>query len=176
VNKPLPTREQAIELLHKNNCPTQIINHCEIVADVAVEIAGQLKNKGLNINLKLVEAGAILHDIGRSKTNTVNHGVVGAQIAQSEGLPAEVIKIIRTHVGGGFTEQEAASFGWPPDVYSPLSLEEKIVSYADKLVDNSHGRCVSIEVEINRLRKAGHKDAAERVRKLHEEITAKLGK
>jgi uncharacterized protein len=174
VNKPLPTREQAIELLHKNNCPTKIISHCQAVADVAVEIAGQLKNKGLKPNLKLVEAGAILHDIGRSKTNTVNHGMVGAQIAQSEGLPAEVVGIIRTHVGGGFTQEEAASFGWPPDVYSPLSLEEKIVSYADKLVDNSHGGRVPIEVEIDRLRRAGHKDAAERVRSLHEEITAEL--
>jgi hypothetical protein len=57
----------------------------------------------------------------------------------------------------------------------PLNLEEKIVSYADKLLDNSKRRRVPIDVEIERLKAKGHKDAAERVRKLHEEITTLLG-
>jgi len=175
VNKPLPTREQAIELLRKNNCSPQVIGHCQAVAEISLEIANQIEKKGLKLDLKLIEAGALLHDIGRSKTNAVDHGVVGAQIAQSEGLPEELIRIIKTHVGGGFTAEEAAGFGWPQDEYTPLNLGEKIVSYADKLVDNSKRGRVSIEVEIKRLRAAGHKDAANRVRKLHEEITAMLG-
>jgi uncharacterized protein len=175
VNNPLPTREQAIEILRKNNCSPKVISHCQAVAEISLEIANQLKKKGFELDLELVEAGALLHDIGRSKTNAVDHGVIGAQIAQSEGLQAAVAKIIKTHVGGGFTAEEAAAFGWPQGVYTPICLEEKIVSYADKLVDNSeHGR-VPIEVEIKRLRAAGHKDAAERVRRLHEEITALLG-
>ncbi|HYA77500.1 MAG TPA: hypothetical protein VEF91_02165, partial [Verrucomicrobiae bacterium] len=57
---------------------------------------------------------------------------------------------------------------------APISLEEKVVSYADKLTDNSRRKRVPISVEIERLQAAGHKDAAERVRKLHEEITALL--
>ncbi len=175
MNKSLPTREQAIELLRKNNCSPQIINHCQTVTEISLELAHQLQKKGSKIDLKLVEAGALLHDIGRSKTNNVDHGAVGAQIAQTEGLPDAVVRIIKTHVGGGFTAEEAAGFGWPQDVYTPLSLEEKIVSYADKLVDNSKRERVPIEVEIKRLQAAGHKEAAERVRKLHEEITALMG-
>jgi len=175
VNNPLPTREQAIELLRKNNCSPQVISHCQAVAEISLEIATQLKNRGFKLDLQLVEAGALLHDIGRAKTNAVDHGVVGAQIARSEGLPAAVAKIIKAHVSGGFTAEEAAALGWPEGVYTPICLEEKIVSYADKLVDNSrHGR-VPIDVEIKRLQTAGHKDAAERVRRLHEEITALLG-
>jgi uncharacterized protein (TIGR00295 family) len=126
------------------------------------------------VDLKLVEAGALLHDIGRSRTNAVDHGVVGGQIAESEGLPEPVVKIIKRHVGGGITAEEAARFGWPQDVYVPLNLEEKIVSYADKLLANSKRTRVPIEVEIKRLQAKGHKDAAERVRRLHEEITALL--
>jgi uncharacterized protein len=175
VNNPLPTREQAIELLRKNSCSPQIISHCQSVADISMEIANQLKRRGLKLDLNLVEAGALLHDIGRSKTNSVEHGLVGAQIAESEGLPLTVVQIIKTHVGGGFTAKEAAGFGWPQGVYSPLNLEEKIVSYADKLVDNSKRGRIPIDVEIERLRAAGHKDAAERVRKLHEEITSLMG-
>jgi uncharacterized protein len=37
--------------------------------------------------LALVEAGAILHDLGRAKSHEVDHGLVGAQMAKSLGLP-----------------------------------------------------------------------------------------
>ncbi len=168
----LPSREQAIELLRRNNCPSPVIGHCELVADLALEIARKLKNKDLKINLQLVEVGALLHDLGRSKTNKVDHGVVGAKIAESEGLPIQVVNIIKRHVGGGITAEEVERFGWSKDVYMPITLEEKIVSYADKLIDQS--KRVSIDLEIERLR-IEHKDAAERVRKLHEEITTLLG-
>ncbi len=172
MNKGLPSREQAIELLRKNNCPPKVINHCEEVATLALEIAGKLEKKGIKVDLKLVEAGALLHDIGRSKSHAVDHGVVGAKIAESEGLPEEVVRIIRRHVGGGITAQEAERFGWPKDVYEPVTLEEKIVSYADKLIDGS--KRVPIDLEIERLQ-VEHRDAAERVRKLHGEITHLLG-
>jgi uncharacterized protein len=172
VSKGLPSREQAIELLHKNNCPPIVISHCMAVAELALEIATKLQSKGLKINLQLVEEGALLHDIGRSKTNKVDHGVVGAKVAESEGLPEPLVKIIRRHVGGGITAEEAERFGWPKDVYMPNTLEEKVVSYADKLIDKS--KKVPIDLEIEKLQ-AEHKDAAERVRKLHEDITKLIG-
>jgi uncharacterized protein len=172
VNSELPTREQAIELLHKNKCPPEGIRHCKAVADLALEIAQKLQNRGSKVDMLLVQAGALLHDIGRSKTHSVDHGVVGAKIVLSEGLSDSLARIIRRHVGGGITEKEAAGFGWPKDVYMPETLEEKIVSYADKLIDN--GNRVPIDREIEKL-SVGHKEAAERVRKLHEEITHLLG-
>jgi uncharacterized protein len=174
VSNQLPSREQATKLLRKNNCSTPVIRHCQTVAAISLEIASQLQKKGLNLDLKLVEAGALLHDIGRSKTNAVEHGLVGAQIAEAEGLPQPVVRIIRRHVGGGITAEEAAALGWPRDVYVPVSLEEKIVSYADKLVDTSKRGRVPIDVEIARLQSKGLEDAAERVRKLHEEIASLL--
>ena len=63
--------------------------------------------------------------------------------------------------------------GWPKDNYIPQTLEEKVVSYADKLID--HSKRIPIETEIGRLQKENKSDAAERVRKLHEEITSLLG-
>jgi uncharacterized protein len=173
VSKRLPSREQAIELLRENNCPPQVINHCIAVAELALETASKLEKKGLKINIELVEAGALLHDLGRSKTHTVDHAVAGAEIAQSAGLPEPVIRIIKRHVGGGITAKEAQKFGWPKDVYVPLTLEEKIVSYADKLIQKS--KKVPIDVEVEQLQMEDKNDAAERVRKLHEEITKLLG-
>ena len=172
MSEELPSREQAIELLRKYNCLPKVINHCEEVAKLALEIASKLEKKGIKVDLKLVEAGALLHDIGRSKSHAVDHGVVGAKIAELEGLPEAAVRIIKRHVGGGITSQEAEQFGWPKDIYEPVTLEEKIVSYADKLIDQS--KRVPIDLEIERLQ-VEHRDAAERVRKLHEEITRLLG-
>jgi uncharacterized protein len=173
VNSLLPNREQAIGLLHKNNCPPQVIRHCLSVADLAIETARELLAKGLKVDVELVEAGAILHDLGRSKNHTVGHGVVGAQMAQSLGLPQPLVNIIKRHVGGGISAEEAAVFGWPKDSYMPQTLEEKIVCYADKLIDKS--RRVSIEIEIGRLQKENKIEAADRIRKLNIEITDLLG-
>ena len=169
----LPSREQAIELLRKNNCPPKVINHCEAVAKFAIETASKLEKKGLKIDFKLVEVGALLHDIGRSKTHTVDHAVIGAKMAELAGLPEPVVRIIKRHVGGGITSEEAEKFGWPKDVYVPLTLEEKIVSYADKVIEQS--KRVPIDLEIEQLRMEHKDDAAERVRKLNEEITSLLG-
>lgn len=174
MSKRLPSREQANLLLRKYKCPPEVIRHCEAVAQLATETALQLEERGIKINVELVEAGALLHDLGRSKSHTVDHVVEGAKIAQSEGLPKDLVDVIKRHLGGGITAQEAAGFGWPKDVYAPETLEEKVVSYADKLIDNS--KRVPIEVEIKRLKKEGRPEAAERVRSLYEEITTLLGK
>ena len=173
MNSELPSREQAIELLREKKCSPQIIDHCIAVAEIGIKIANKLQRKGLKINVELVEVGALLHDIGRSKNQTVDHAIIGAQIAQSIGFPEPLIRIIKRHVGAGITEEEVKLIGWPKDVYVPQTLEEKIVSYADKLISES--KLIPIETEINRLQNEGKKEAAERIRKLHLEIENLIG-
>jgi uncharacterized protein len=173
VNNKLPSREQAIELLRENNCPPIVIRHCEVVAELALEIADRLEKKGVKVDRELVEVGALLHDLGRSKSNGVDHGVLGANIALSAHLAEPLVNIIKRHVGGGITADEAEAFGWPKDVYVPVTLEEKIVSYADKLIDQS--KRVPIDLEIKKLQREHKNEPAERIRKLHEEITNLLG-
>lgn len=173
MNEKLPSREQALQLLRENQCSTKVISHCKAVTKLALETANALKERSLKIDFALVEAGALLHDIGRSKTHTVHHAVVGVEIAKSAGLPDSVVSIIKRHVGGGITASEAEKLGWPKDVYVPITLEEKIVSYADKLVESSNR--APIEITIQKLSKELKSDAAERVRKLYEEITKLIG-
>lgn len=171
--KGLPSREQALQLLRENGCSKNVIKHCKAVAELAVEIAKACKERELNVDLELVEIGALLHDIGRAKTHTVHHSVIGAEIAKSLGMPENIISIIKRHVGGGITAQEAKKLGWPEDVYAPESIEEKIVSYADKLIEGS--RRVSIEKAIRKFSKELPPSAVARIRKLHEEITNLIG-
>ena len=138
-----------------------------------METASKLEGKGYKINIDLVEVGALFHDLGRSKTHTIDHAIAGAKIAQSIGLPETVIRIIKRHVGAGITTEEAQMLGWPKDIYAPQTLEEKIVSFSDKLIDKS--RIMPIETEIERLQMKNKPQAAERVRKLNNEITKLLG-
>jgi uncharacterized protein len=173
VSKLLPNREQAIKLLQENRCSPIVIEHCLAVTELALEIACELKAKGFAIDLQLVESGALLHDLGRSKTHAVDHSVVGAQMAKSIGLPGSVVNIIKRHVGAGITDEEAQLLGWPKDNYVPQTLEEKIVCYADKRID--HGKVVPIDIEIQRLKSEGMAGAAERVRRLHDELTSLQG-
>lgn len=172
MSERLPSREQALQLLHKS-CAANVIRHCETVASLATETAKACREKGLNVDLELVEIGALLHDIGRSKTHTVHHAVIGAEMAKSLGLPGSIVSIIKRHVGGGITASEAKRLGWPKDIYVPKTIEEKIVAYADKLVEGSHR--VPIEVTIRKFSKELSPAAVNRILRLHREIMALVG-
>ena len=84
-----------------------------------------------------------------------------------------MVSIIERHIGGGITASEAEKLGWPKGVYVPVTLEEKIVSYADKLIENS--KRVPVDIVIGKLVREQKRDAAERVRRLHEEIAQLIG-
>lgn len=169
----LPSREQSLGFLHDAGCGKNVIKHAEAVASLAVEIARICKERGIKVDLALVETGAILHDIGRAKTHSVDHAIVGAEIARSLNLPEPVISIIRKHVGGGITAGEAKKLGWPKGIYVPETLEEKIVSYSDKLIEGS--KRVPIERTIDELSEELPRSTIERIWKLHEEIVALVG-
>jgi uncharacterized protein len=173
VNEELPSREQAFQFLRQSGCSRRVIRHCRTVAELAVKIARACQERGLDVDLELVEIGALLHDIGRSKTHTVHHAVAGAQIAESLGLPQPLISIIKRHVGGGITPTEAKKLGWPEDIYFPQTLEEKIVSYSDKLVEGT--RQVPIERTIEKFSKKLPPSTIARMRKLHREMLALVG-
>jgi len=165
----------ALKLLSQSGCSSRVIAHCKAVTALAVQIAKACKKKGLNVDIQLVEVGALLHDIGRSKTHGVDHVVRGAEIARSLNLPESVVSIIERHAGGGIILDEAEKLGWPIKSYLPDSLEEKIVTYADKLIEGL--RRVPVERTIKKLsRKLGKKHSSvARVRKLHEKFSLLIG-
>jgi len=174
LSERLPSREQAMQFLHKSGCSKAVVRHCERVAQLAVEIAEAYIQKGIDVDVRLVEIGALLHDIGRSKTHSVHHAVAGAEIARRLGLPERVTSIIKRHVGGGINSEEAKLLGWPKDVYVPQTWEEKIVSYADKLIQGSQR--VPIEKTIEKFRnKKLPSSSIIRLQRLHEEMLDMIG-
>lgn len=137
MSERLPSRQTAIKLLKQSGCTPRVIQHCKAVAKLAVKIARILQQKGYEVDIELVEMGALLHDIGRSKTHSVNHAIVGGRIAEDYSLPESVVRIIERHVGAGIPPEEAEKLGWPKRSFMPLTLEERIVNYADKLIEGT---------------------------------------
>jgi len=175
VSEDLPSPQMALNLLSQSGCSSRVIAHCKVVAALAVQIAEACKKKGLNVDIKLVQVGALLHDIGRSKTHGVDHVIRGAEIARSLNLPEPLVSIIERHAGGGITLDEAEKLGWPIKNYLPNTLEEKIVTYTDKLVEGQ--RRVPVEQTIKKLSKELGENhyAVARVKKLHEKFSSLIG-
>jgi len=161
---PIPTPERCLELLRENGCSDDVINHCKAVRDVAVRIADKA-----HADRKLVEAGALLHDIGRAKTHGIFHAVEGVRIARRIGLPLDILYIIERHLGAGLPKEEAVILGLPEKDYIPETLEEKIVAHADNLIQDCKRQ--RIEDEIKQVKKKGLDQVAERMIELHKQLS-----
>lgn len=108
------------------------IRHSILVAQKAVEIA---ERTGRALDLQLVARGALFHDLGKALTHSFQHGELGAEIGKRFGLPKPITDIARKHFHGGLTPREARELDLPAIDYTPRLLEERIILYADRLVD-----------------------------------------
>lgn len=128
-----------------------------------------------DVDLNLVKAGAMLHDVGRSRTNGIKHAIIGANILREKGIQPEIVKIVERHIGAGITREEAEVIGLPAMDYLPITLEEKLVAHADNLI---HG---TFEVDLDFVirkwqKKLGRKHPSiQRIIKMHTELTGDIG-
>jgi uncharacterized protein len=139
---------------------------------LAVEIAEKIKANGHDVDLDFIETAALLHDIGRARTHGIGHGIEGAKLMAEHPRYARVCEC---HLGAGITREEAEELGLPDRGYIPETLEEKIICYADKLVDGTER--VTIEESLERISKRlgkGH-PAVERIRELDREMRELMG-
>jgi len=125
-------QDSDIALLRKAGVPEDDINHCIKVAEKALEIA---QRTGMKLDMELVSRGALFHDLGKAVTHAIEHGQIGAEMGTDLGLPRAITDIMEKHIRGGLTAEEAVELGLPVKDYALKTLEEKIVIYADRLVD-----------------------------------------
>ena len=175
MSEQLPSREMALRFLKESGCSQRVIQHCKTVSKLAVKMAKILQNKGFTVDLRLIEIGALLHDIGRAKTHSVDHAIAGVDIVKSLALPELVIKIVERHVGGGIPPDEAEQLGWPRKSYMPETLEEKIVSYADKLVEGTTIVPIERIIEKSSRELGKNHPSIARLKAFHEEMGSLLG-
>jgi uncharacterized protein len=127
-----PQIEAARLLLNDYITDSNIIQHCEATRQKALRIANILSAK-IVVDLDLISIGALLHDLGRARTNDVTHGYLGGKLLELYDYPSSIVKIVERHVLGGFTAEEAVQVGLPQRSFVPETWEEKIVCVADKL-------------------------------------------
>lgn len=127
-----PQRVADLELLRRAGVSEPDIEHSLRVADKALDLA---RRTNAHLDLELVGRGALFHDLGKARTHELTHGRIGAEIGRSLGLPAAVTAVMEKHIRGGLTAPEANELGLPVKDYTLHRLEERIIIYADRLVD-----------------------------------------
>ena len=133
-----PNENECLKIMKTCNMFPNIIAHSIQVKNVAAAIADNLK-PDIIINKELVIAGALLHDIGKTKSiieKNYRHDLMGSAMLREMGLNDEAF-ICETHViMTDFSET------------GPL-LEAEIVHYADKRV--KHDTVVSLDERLKDL-------------------------
>ena len=171
--------KDAIAFLISSGCSPDVIEHCKAVAEYARNIAINIRDKAsgngdpINIDVDAVFVGALLHDIGRSKTHGLNHAVTGARIAMDNSLDNKIVKIIERHIGAGIPKEEAIRLGLPEKDYLPVTIEEKIVAHADNLISGNKIGTMD-ELISNLRRKKLDERTIQRFIDLNNEITAMM--
>lgn len=167
--KNFPSRRESIAFLKRVGCNKRVIEHSLIVSKHAVEIA-KACDGGNPIDIRLVEIGALLHDVGRSLSNDIRHAILGATLVRAAGYDEDLANLVERHIGAGIPIREARKLGLPARSYMPRKIEEKIVSYADKLVRGK--KRIKVEEAFDEIsRKLGPKHPAlKRFKNLHREI------
>lgn len=150
-----------------------MIAHTDVVAALAGRIADRLQARGHSVDRDLVRAGAHLHDVGRSRTQGIDHASVGAQLLREAGYPEALCLVVERHTGGGIDAKEARTLHLPVKDYTPQTLEDKVVCQADNLVDGE--RRQKVQEELADLRHRGLDRVASKIEALHRELSTLCG-
>jgi putative nucleotidyltransferase with HDIG domain len=89
----IPTRAECEVILVTQSVAPSQVRHSRRVAEVAERIALALARSGLTLNVELVRAGALLHDLAKGQPN---HAAVGAEYLRSMDFP-RVATIVGAH-------------------------------------------------------------------------------
>ena len=164
----LPGPGECRALLARHHAPAPVVAHAETVAVVAGRLGAALRAAGVCLDLRLLEAAALTHDIARAAAAPAGahlqagahvqagarpgahaqagaHAAAGAALLDTEGYP-RVAAVIRHHM-----DLPAAESGEPGEV-ELLYLADKLTLGAE-IVSLDHKEACAIE------RCAGDKDA-----------------
>lgn len=117
----IPSKEESLALLaiHQPDNPSMRA-HARLVSSVATTIGEALNKAGSDVNISLIEAAGILHDIAKGQPR---HALKGVELIAAEGFPA-VADVAGQHMDL---------------VFDPLNgiHEAEVVYLADKMVSGS---------------------------------------
>lgn len=150
-------------------------SHSRLVADKALQLAQA--HPELEIDLDFVYEAAMIHDIGVFLTNApsiyctgdqpyICHGVLGAELMRADGYPRHAL-VCERHTGTGLTVADIIdqNLPLPHRDMCPVSLEEKLVCFADKFYSKSNP---DREKPIDKVRKSVARYGEDSLRRFEE--------
>ncbi|MBN2143376.1 MAG: HDIG domain-containing protein [Candidatus Aureabacteria bacterium] len=118
-------------------------------------LKGAAKVPHMNPDPDFIYSASLLHDIGIIFTHAPEidchgeapylcHGYLGAELLRKEGLSKEAL-VCERHVGAGITLTEISekSLPLPEKDFMPLSLEEKLIAWADKFYSKTPAKILT---------------------------------
>jgi len=153
-------RESCLALLQRYQVPGHIVSHSLRVAQVGVFIAAHLKMVGEDLDIGLVEAGGLLHDITKmdSVHTKQDHALSAFRLLETLGYHA-VADIARQHVRLDWNIR-----------HNSIITEAILVNYADKRVKHTSIVTLSERFEDLLRRYGTTPERREMIRKLLDEV------
>lgn len=124
-----------------------LVLHSEAVTHTALKVVRQ--NPRLKADEDTIRFSGMLHDIGIIKTKApkigcfgkhpyIAHGYLGREMLEQEGL-LRIAPVCERHIGTGLTSEDIIreKLQIPVREMVPITIEEKIVCYADKFFSKS---------------------------------------
>ncbi|MCR4620264.1 MAG: HDIG domain-containing protein [Paludibacteraceae bacterium] len=152
-----------------------LLIHSQQVTKKALLMAN--KHPELNIDTTFVQEAGMLHDIGIYACNApdldchgtepyIKHGIIGAQLLRSLGLERHAL-VCERHTGTGLTIDSIKSQNLPLPLqdYSPQSIEEQLICYADKFYSKTH---LAQERSPDEVRKSMSKFGEQSIQRINE--------
>jgi molybdenum cofactor cytidylyltransferase len=114
----IPSAAECMALLRERfSVKSSLLSHCSKVAELALSMGQALNKRGNRLNLKLIVAAGLLHDIARGQPN---HALTAARILRDLGYP-EVAEIVEVHMDLPALDEEPV-------------CERDVVCFSDKIV------------------------------------------
>ncbi|HUU18295.1 MAG TPA: HD domain-containing protein [Sedimentisphaerales bacterium] len=163
----LPTRKECLAIIEEHHVPPHIVKHSLTVAKLAVFLAQRLKEKGIKLDVNLVDRACLLHDIVRicnikeldysrfEQPVTAEDKAKWQQLREKyEGVPHEyaAYDILKDKYPAlALTIKKHRYIGMLNEKEKPNTWEEKLVFYADMRV--MHDEIVPLEERLTEAHK-----------------------
>lgn len=162
-NSKIPNLDECRVILNKYCVLENVIKHCEKVREVAMKIAEALINKGFRLNLPLIGAAALLHDIERDKPE---HAIKGWKLLNELGYH-DVADIVKEHMDiipeqNNITEKEIVYLSDKMVIGNKVvSIDERFKKPLNKFKENKKvikiikDRKTNAKIIANKINKSG---------------------
>jgi hypothetical protein len=127
----VPSRREAAHLLLELEPPDWLVRHSAAVAEVAAFIGAAMAERGVQLDRRLAEVSALLHDVDKALPADdprlrLGHGHAAAAWLADAGF-GELSPAVAAHP----VTRLADDAGWPGWL-GTTALESRVVAYADK--------------------------------------------